>query len=216
MTIRSVPRCELPRRHADGPCPVSQGRCGARRARTLLFVERTAKCSASHPRLIPWLCLVLTVSVSASACGSAESARTAPSNSPHKPSLPRPSAPLSAPKASVAQESQYLTDVTEVDPALETYVRQQSDVALRTFLTDGSAFCAFLKHGGGIDTAMVSVAIGARSVESKTHLPLTVKTFNAVDAVALLALCPAEQQLVPASDRARIRNLDSALAKHAS
>jgi hypothetical protein len=91
-------------------------------------------------------------------------------------------------------------------------VQAQGNVALRALLTDGSAFCAFLGRGGGIDNAMASVVIGARSVEPQTHLPSTVTTFNAIDAVALLTLCPSEQKLVPAQDRAKIRQLGNALA----
>lgn len=105
-----------------------------------------------------------------------------------------------------------MTDVTEADPALATYEQKQGNVALRALLTDGSAFCAFLQRGGGIDNAMVSVVVGARSQEAQTHLPLSVATFNSVDAVALLTLCPSDQKLVPASDRSKIRQLGHTLA----
>ena len=59
---------------------------------------------------------------------------------------------------------------------------------------------------------MASVVIGARSVEPETHLPSTVTTFNAIDSIALLTLCPSEQRLVPGADRSRIRALGQALA----
>lgn len=120
-------------------------------------------------------------------------------------------APLRAPKTTPAQDARYLSDVTKADPALESYLQTGGNVALRALLTDGSAFCAFLRRGGGVDQAMVSVAVGARSVESKTHLPSSVKTFNTVEAVALLTLCSSEQTLIPASDRSKLRKLGRAL-----
>ncbi len=92
-------------------------------------------------------------------------------------------------------------------------MEQRGEVALRAMLTDGAAFCAFLRRGGGTDNAMVSVAVGAQSVESRTHLPSSVTTYNAIEAVALLVLCPSEQDLVPVSDRSRIHELSEALAK---
>jgi hypothetical protein len=124
-----------------------------------------------------------------------------------------PLSPLVAPKASAADDAAFLADVTEADPSLVAYEREQGNVALRALLTDGSAFCAFLAQGGGIDSAMVSVAAGAQSVEAQTHLPSSVTTFNAIEAVALLTLCPSEQTLVPASDQVRIRSLGVALGK---
>ena len=57
------------------------------------------------------------------------------------------------------------------------------------------------------------MAIGARSVESQTHLPLSVTTFNTIESVALLTLCPAELKLLPAPDQVRVRNLGAALAR---
>ena len=105
--------------------------------------------------------------------------------------------------------------VTEVDPVLATYVQKQGNVALRALLTDGSAFCAFLQRGTGIDNALAAVAIGARGEEAKTHLPLSVTTFNSIEAVALLTLCSRDQKLLPASDRSKIRELGDALAKRA-
>jgi hypothetical protein len=120
--------------------------------------------------------------------------------------------PLTGPKTTAAKDSQYLLDVAKADPALSSYVQQHANVALRALLTDGAAFCAFLRRGGGIDAALTSVAIGARSVESQTHLPLKVVTFNTMEAVALLTLCPSEQQLVPAADRRKIRKLGRTLS----
>jgi hypothetical protein len=121
--------------------------------------------------------------------------------------------PLQAPSATSGQEAQYLTDVSEADPTLATYAQSQGDVGARALLTDGSAFCAFLKRDGDVDGALVSLAVGARSVQSQTHLPLGVTTFNTIEAVALLTLCPAEQNLLPAPDRSRINQLGRALGQ---
>jgi hypothetical protein len=123
------------------------------------------------------------------------------------------SKPLAGPKTTAAKDSQYLLDVAKVDPALSSYVQQHGNVALRALLTDGAAFCAFLSRGGGIDAALTSVAVGARSVEAQTHLPLKVLTFNTMEAVALLTLCPADQKLIPAADRAKIRKLGRAVSR---
>jgi hypothetical protein len=38
-----------------------------------------------------------------------------------------------------------------------------------------------------------------------------VTTFNAVEAVALLTLCPSEQRFLPAADRTKIGNLGASL-----
>lgn len=111
------------------------------------------------------------------------------------------------------KDSQYLLDVTKADPALGSYVHQHANVALRALLTDGAAFCAFLRRGGGIDATLTSVAIAAKSVESTTHLPMKVVTFNTMEAVALLTLCPSDQKLLPASDRSKVRALGRALAR---
>jgi hypothetical protein len=116
-----------------------------------------------------------------------------------------------APLSSVASDAQFLSDVTEVDPALVQYEKKSGNVALRSLLTNGSAFCAFLRRSRDIDTAMVSVVVGARHVEARTHLPMTVTTFNAVDSVALLTLCPSLETTVPTSDRVRIRALGATL-----
>jgi hypothetical protein len=161
--------------------------------------------------------LVVAAGVGIAACGGistiATSTTSTTATSSFDPSaVPRPTGPLSAPKVSVVDEENYLRDATEADPALATYVNDDGSVALKALLTDGSAFCAFLARGGGIDDAMVSLAIGARGVETTTHLPSTVATFNAIEATALLTLCPSEQDLVPAADRKNIRALGEALA----
>jgi hypothetical protein len=116
-----------------------------------------------------------------------------------------------APKTSFAQDAKFFAELSEADPALATYAQVQGNVALRALLTDGTAFCALLRRGGGIDNALVAEAEGARSTESQTKLPLSVTTFNAIEAVALLTLCPSEQKLVPASVRSKIRRLGGAL-----
>jgi hypothetical protein len=42
---------------------------------------------------------------------------------------------------------------------------------------------------------------------------MKVVTFNTMEAVALLILCPSDQKLLPASDRSNVRALGRALAK---
>jgi hypothetical protein len=123
---------------------------------------------------------------------------------------------LTAPTTSATSDAMFFSDVTEVDPSLVAYEKRSGNVALRSLLTDGSAFCAFLQRDRDIDTAMVSVVVGAREVEAHSHLPMTVTTFNAVDSVALLTLCPSLESFVPASDLAKIRELGAALAVPAS
>ncbi len=122
-----------------------------------------------------------------------------------------PMGPLRAPKTTPVQDAGYLTDVAKADADLATYVQQEGNVALRAMLTDGSAFCAFLLRGGGIDAALVDVAVGARSVQGQTHLPATVHTFNTLESVALVDLCPGEQRQVPASVRAKLKRLTVSL-----
>lgn len=139
-------------------------------------------------------------------------ATSATSTSVPTQSTPTSSKPLTAPKASVAQDGQFLAEVTQADPTLATYEKSEGNVALRSLLTDGSAFCAFLNRDGAIDQAMVGVAVGARQVEPQTHLPLSVTTFNTIEAVALLDLCPSLQKMVPASDLSRIRELGASLS----
>lgn len=123
------------------------------------------------------------------------------------------SAPLRAPKTTVEQDSKFFSEVTEADPSLENYEQKQGNVALEALLTDGAAFCALLKHGGGIDQALVAEAQGVRDTETQTSLPLSVTTFNAIESVALLTLCPSEQRLVPASVRSKLKRLRSHLSK---
>lgn len=123
------------------------------------------------------------------------------------------SRPLKAPRTSEAQDTKFFTGVAEADPALASYEQKQENVALRALLTDGSAFCALLTRGGALDDALVEEATGARSTESQTHLPLSVTTFNTIEGVALLTLCPSEQKLLPASVRTKIHNLGKSLAK---
>ena len=120
---------------------------------------------------------------------------------------------LLAPRTSYAQDAKYFQDVAKVDPSLSSYVDSRQQVALQALLTDGSAFCAFLERGGGVDSAMESVVIGARSVESQSHLPTSVTTFNTIDAVALVELCPAEQELLPPADQAHIKSLSMSLSE---
>jgi hypothetical protein len=115
--------------------------------------------------------------------------------------------PLVGPKTTPTQDTTYLSDVAKADPALTTYIQQRGNVALRALLTDGAAFCAFLQRGGGIDNAILSVAEGAESVEPTTHLPAKIATFNTMESVALLTLCPSDQKLVPAAVRAKLRVL---------
>jgi hypothetical protein len=121
--------------------------------------------------------------------------------------------PLIGPKTSPTQDTTYLSDVAKADPALASYIQARGNTALRALLTDGGAFCAFLHRGGGIDNAILSVAVGAKSVESKTHLPSKVATFNTMEAVALLTLCPTDRKLVPAAVRSRLHALAEDLAK---
>ena len=121
---------------------------------------------------------------------------------------------LSLPKTSNTQDTNYLTDIAEADPALATYGQKQGNLAFRTLLTDGAAFCALLKRAKSIDEALVAEADGARSTETQTSLPLSVTTFNTIEAVALVTLCPSELKRVPAAARSRIRSLGAHLAKH--
>jgi hypothetical protein len=158
--------------------------------------------------------VLIAVSVGCGACsGTQPSGSAAVTSTSHAiRSGPTTTPPLPAPATSVVQDGKYFTDVAEVDPTLATYEEQQGNVALRALLTDGSAFCAFMARGGGIDQALVSVAEGARGDESQTHLPLSVTTLNTVEGVALLTLCPSDQRLLPASDRSKIHALGVSLA----
>jgi hypothetical protein len=127
-----------------------------------------------------------------------------------------PSGPLSAPQTTATEDAQYLADLTEVDHSLAAYEKASGNVALRSLLTVGSAFCAFLQRDSGIDEAMMDVAVGARSEESQTKLPMSVRSLNSIEAVALLTLCPSLQAKLSTSDLNKIRELGAALPTPAS
>lgn len=158
------------------------------------------------------------VSFIAAGCSSASShtASRSTANTTGTTTVTGQTGPLQAPQATPQQDGDYLTDVTEVDPTLANYAQSGGEVAARALLTDGSAFCAFLARDRAVDPALVSLAVGARSVESQTKLPLGVTTFNTIEAVALLTLCPAEQALLPASDRSHIAQLGRSLGQSPS
>jgi hypothetical protein len=166
-----------------------------------------------RPRaVVAWVLLGALATVGA-ACASSSSAGTATSTPAGSiRTTEGPAAPtLAVPKTTPSQDNEYLGDVAKANPALATYVQKQGNVALRAMLTDGAAFCAFLRRGGGIDNALVAVAVGAKSVESQTQLPESVATFNSIEAVALLTLCPSDQTLVPASVRTKVHHLGQEL-----
>jgi hypothetical protein len=123
---------------------------------------------------------------------------------------------LHPPKTTTAQDARYLTDVAQADADLVSYVNKYGNGALQGMLTDGLAFCAFLRGGGGIDNALVNEAVGARADEKHTHLPLNVHTFNTIESLALIDLCPGEQRLVPSSVRSKLTRLGGALRSPAS
>jgi hypothetical protein len=164
-------------------------------------------------RIVAFLSILLAVVVGGAfgLIGPARSA--AASTSPQAPTSSRSSTPLTAPRTSYAQDTDFFTGVAEADPALAAYEQKQGNVALRALLTDGSAFCALLTRRGGLDDALVEEATGVRGTESHTHLPLSVTTFNTIEGVALLTLCPSEQKLLPTSVRTKIHNLGKSLAK---
>ena len=141
----------------------------------------------------------------------AVTASTIPTTAPPSTSTTLASS-LAAPAASVVDDGRYLAEVTEADPSLAKYEKSKGNVALRSLLTDGSAFCAFLQRDGNLDDAMVSVVVGARQVQAQTNLPMTVTTFNAIDAVALLTLCPSLQKYVPPASLSKIRALGASIA----
>lgn len=155
----------------------------------------------------------MAVAVLAGGCTSAVSTAT----SPTRPSLGAHGTTstdrLVPPKTSYAQDAAYFQDLAKADPALSSYVNSRQEVALQALLTDGSAFCAFLKRDGDVDNAMASVVIGARGVESQTHLPSSVATFNAIDAVALIDLCASERKLLPVSDQMHVESLSKSLSE---
>jgi hypothetical protein len=178
------------------------------------MLQIVAAAGRSRRRGVGVVTLVLALCLGAAACGSSPG-----SGGPHTASepasserVPTAATVLPAPKISFAQDTRFFTDVTEADPALVSYEQQEGNVALRALLTDSSAFCALLERGGGFDEALVAEADGARSTETQTSLPLSVTTFNAIESVALLTLCPKEQKGLPASVRSKIRNLGEALA----
>ena len=175
----------------------------------------------------PWRLAIVALAAMAAtgACNDPPHAATKASTAAVRPTsaegLPRPNeapaeGPLEAPKTSSLEDVNYFNDLAKVDPGLATYVNTWSDVALRALITDGSAFCAFLDRDKSVDDAMTSLVMGARSIESQSHLPMSVKTFNAVDAVALVALCPGEVKLLPPEDRAKVRHLGVVLGKGAN
>ena len=182
--------------------------------------------NSSSRRVSVVLGLVLTLSVSIAACGrvSATGSAEGPSDrgstssthaaSPHaRSSASGPPTPLSAPRTSISQDELFFSDVTEADPSLASYEKVHGNVALRALLTDGTAFCALVRRDRTIDQALVDEATGARGTEAQTGLPLSVRTFNTIEAVALLTLCPSEQALLPAADASRIRALGDQLAR---
>jgi hypothetical protein len=172
----------------------------------------------SSCRIVVSACILAAVAFGSASCGGSDPAGSTGATTPSVPAPsagPTPSTPLSAPQESLADDSRYFTDVTEADPALATYEQQQGNVALRALLTDGTAFCALLRRGGGVDGALVAEAVGARSDELQTHLPLSVTTFNTIEAVALLTFCPSEQDLLSASAKSRIHDLGDTLAQRA-
>jgi len=150
--------------------------------------------------------VLLALAFFGSSCGGSKPSRSDPAGGSPSTTLD-PLTPLTAPKTSTLQDTQYLADVAQADGALASYIQTQGNAALQALLTDGSAFCAFLQRDGGIDEAMAALADGARGVEAQTHLPMTVATFNTIDAVALLTLCPSEQRLLPKADQAKISQL---------
>lgn len=164
-------------------------------------------------RSIAASCILPALLLGGVAGGQVDPTRSAAAAPTSKPSGHTSSKPLSPPKTSLPQDEKFFAEVTVADPALATYEQKQGNVALRALLTDGSAFCALLQRGGGIDEALVAEADGARSTESQTFLPMSVTTFNTIESVALITLCPSEQKLLPASDRSKIRRLGDALTK---
>src|SRR5580704_16863598 len=97
----------------------------------------------SRRRWILAVCGALFALIGAGAWASSGSGDpTAPSTT----STPASATPRPAPKASVADDAQFLTDVTTVDPTLTSYEKRSGNVALRSLLTDGAAFCSFLNR----------------------------------------------------------------------
>ena len=182
--------------------------CGASATRCVCHTGDVAAVTVSLRRIFLSLVLALMLVV-LGAGGTAADAGAAIRSSMPSGSTP----PLRAPKTSDAQDTKFFADVAEADPALASYQQKQQNTALRALLTDGTAFCALLTRQGGLDEALVEEATGARSTESQTHLPLSVTTFNTIESVALLTLCPSEQKLLPTAVRTKIRRLGKTLAK---
>ncbi len=162
-------------------------------------------------------CMAVVLTCGAAGCGGGSSTGPVPSSTPAPTATRAPAgstgtSPLQAPTTTPAEDAAYLSEVTEADSALASYEQQRGNVALRALLTDGSAFCALLGRERDVDKALVDLALGARGDEAQSHLPLSVTTFNSIEAVALLTLCPAEQRLLPAADQAKLRALGAALA----
>jgi hypothetical protein len=158
--------------------------------------------------LAAWLVPAVTLVGPSTSAGAASS----PQMSTPPTTSPKSSSPLRAPKTSNAQDTTYFTDLADADAALASYEQKQENVALRALLTDGSAFCALLQRARNLNDALVEEASGARSTEAQTHLPLSVTTFNTIESVSLLTLCPSEQKLLPGSVRIKIRALKKAFA----
>jgi hypothetical protein len=152
--------------------------------RTVCHTADVSAVNRRLPHILAWLCMVTAAGFGA-ACswGTLPASAGTPIRSPHATALP-------APKTTSAQNTKFLADVTMADPALATYAQKAGNAALHALLVDGSAFCVLLTRGGGIDDALVAEADGVRNTESRTNLPLSVTTFNTIEAVALLTLCP--------------------------
>ena len=172
-------------------------------------IVRRVRTGGPSRGLTVFICLLLAA---CAACAKSDPARTAPvATSPHPQGAPT-SGPIHAPHTTVAQDQRFFTDTTEADPGLVSYEKEYGNVALRALLTDGTAFCALLQRGDELDEALVTVAGGARSEESQTHLPLSVTTFNTVESVALLTLCPATLKQLPSAVRAKVNSLGTELS----
>lgn len=209
MVVHHRPRSGSQESNSSG-----RRRCGSAERRMSLTRRRRPPPGTRARRIAPLL--VAGLSVVAAGAGAAGCAGTAAVTTSGPRTVPSAvllsTSSLVAPRASGGDDARYLNDVTDADPALGTYLSKDGNVALRALLTDGSAFCAFLARGGGIDKAMVSLAIGVRGVEKTTHLPLGMTTFNTIEASALLTLCAPEQARVPIADRRKIDALGRELA----
>jgi hypothetical protein len=174
---------------------------------------RRVRCASASALALLLLVALLVPVVTFVGLSTSAGAASSPQMSTPSTTSPKSSSPLRAPKTSNAQDTTYFTDVAEADPALASYEQKQENVALRALLTDGSAFCALLQRARNLNDALVEEASGARSTEAQTHLPLSVTTFNTIESVSLLTLCPSEQKLLPTSVRSKVRALKKAFAK---